>query len=393
MRRFAEDLRAAGIRVTKVNFHAGEVLYYRRGVPFRGSLEEWPDFVRELVREHRIDAVFLFGDCRPIHRAAIRVARELGVRVWVFEEGYLRPEWITLEEDGVNGYSKMPRDPEFFRSLDLPELAPPIPVGETFGPNAWYSTLSALAFTHLNQGFPHYVHHRELNAWHHTYRWVRDFFRKRYLRAREAPLLSHFEGELSHRFWFVPLQVHCDFQLVHSPYDDLMQFVDEVLDAFVKHADPDHSIVFKQHPLDRAYKDWGGEFEARAQKRGLTDRLYYVHDLHLPTLLKHARGTITINSTVGLSSIHHGTPVKVMGTAIYDMPGLTHQGSLEEFFRAPVRADRELYEKFRRWLLHENQINGTFYRRLPGFESGIGVVWFPQTLAKRTARDRDPVRA
>lgn len=398
MRRFSEDLRAHGIDVTKVNFHAGEVLYYRgpTAVAFRGRFEEWPEFVRDLITRRGIDAIFLFGDCRPLHRAAIAVARELGVRVWVFEEGYLRPDWITLEADGVNGYSKMPRDPAFFRALDLPELDPPIPVGDTFGQNAWYSTLSALAFTHLNQGFPHYVHHRELNAWHHTYRWVRDFFRKRYLRAREAPMLERVQRELDRSYFFVPLQVYCDYQLVHSPYDDLMEFVDEVLEAFVATCDARVSIVFKQHPLDRAYKDWGPDFELRRQRFGLSDRLHYVHDLHLPTLLKHAIGTVTINSTVGLSSIHHGTPVKVMGTAVYDMPGLTHQGSLESFFERPTAPDRALYEKFRRWLLHANQINGTFYKRLPGFGSGIGVVWFPGVPRERKKKKLSvvvPIRA
>jgi capsular polysaccharide export protein len=379
MRRFSDDLRAHGIRVTKVNFHAGEVLYYRgpTAVAFRGRLEDWPEFVRDLITGRGIDAIFLFGDCRPIHKGAITVARELGVKVWVFEEGYLRPDWITLEADGVNGYSKMPRDPEFFRALDLPALPNRVTVGDTFGQNAWYSTLSALAFTHLNKGFPHYVHHRELNAWHHTYRWVRDFFRKRYLRAREAPILPQLEGQLSGRYFFVPLQVHCDFQLVHSPYEHLMEFVDEVLEAFVAHGDPTLSIVFKQHPLDRAYKDWGADFEERRARYRLGDRLIYVHDLHLPTLLKHAVGTITINSTVGLSSVYHDTPVKVMGTAVYDMPGLTHQGSLASFLANPTKPDRQLYENFSRWLLHENQINGTFYKRLPGFSSGIGVIWFP----------------
>jgi capsule polysaccharide modification protein KpsS len=106
MKRFAHDLRRAGIRVTKVNFHAGEELYYRDpdAVAFREPFDAWPAYLRALVREREVEAIFLFGDCRPLHRQAIAVAHELGVRVWVWEEGYLRPDWITLEEDGVNGY-------------------------------------------------------------------------------------------------------------------------------------------------------------------------------------------------------------------------------------------------------------------------------------------------
>src|SRR5690606_5135315 len=110
-------------------------------------------------------------------------------------------------------------------------------------------------------------------------------------------------------------------------------------------------------------------------EHGLEGRVLYVHDLHLPTLLKHARGCITINSTTALQSLHHGTPVKALGTAVYDMPGLTHQGSLAEFLREPGTFDRTLLERFRRWLLWNNQANGSFYKRLPGARRGTGIRW------------------
>ncbi len=379
MRRFAEDLRAEGVAATKVNFHAGDVLFFDGpdAVPFRGRAEEWPAFVRELMEERGVDGIFLFGDCRPLHRVAIEAARERGARVWVFEEGYLRPDWITLEQDGVNGYSRMPKDPAFYRALDLPEPDPPASVGASFWYGCWYSTLNALAFTHLNRGFPHYVHHRNLNAWFQTFVWVRNVFRKAWYAVRERGMIERFTGELSGRYWFVPLQVHCDFQLVHSPYGEILEFVEDVVARFVRDADPSHHIVFKHHPMDRPYREYTRYFRDLAKKHGLEGRLHYVHDLHLPTLLKHARGTITVNSTVGLSSIHHKTPVKVMGTAIYDIPGLTFQGSLAEFLAAPGRVDHDLYDRFRRYLLHTNQANGSIFRRLPGSTEGTGIRWFP----------------
>ncbi len=378
MRRFARELEDEGISVTKVNFHAGEVLFFsgKGTVAFRGSREDWPAFVRDLMQKRNIDAIFLFGDCRPLHRIAIEAAHERGARVWIFEEGYLRPDWITLERDGVNGYSRMPRDADFYRNLKLPEPPPPSPVLPSFGLSAWYSTLSALTFTHLNHGFPHYVHHRNLNAWYHTFSWVRSYFRKKIYERRERDLIAHFEGELSNRYFFVPLQVHCDFQFVHSPYEGMSEFVEEVLRTFVDHADPTHSIVFKHHPMDRPFRDYTRDFDEYERRYGLEGRLFYVHDLHLPTLLKHARGTITVNSTVGLASLFHGTPVKVMGTAVYDLPGLTHQGSLAEFLRDSGTPDSELYEAFRRYLLATNQANGNFYRRTPGASGPTGIHWF-----------------
>jgi len=93
-------------------------------VDFCGREPEWPQFLDRLIVERAVsDVMILFGDCRPLHRAAIRVAQSRGLRVYVVEEGYFRPDWITLEEGGVNGYSSLPRDPAWFR--EQARLPPP----------------------------------------------------------------------------------------------------------------------------------------------------------------------------------------------------------------------------------------------------------------------------
>lgn len=379
MRRFAEELEDHGIRATKVNFHAGDVYFFPgpKAVSYRGTFDEWPAFVEQLMEDLGADGVFVFGDMRPLHRMAIDVAKKRGAKVWVFEEGYLRPEWITLEEHGVNGNSRMTRDPDFYRALELPEPAPPLPIGARFHLMSWYSTFNALAFTHLNEGFPGYRHHLDLNAWHNTYYWVRNVARKRILEARETDVMPRLTGELSKRFVFVPLQVHNDYQLKHSPYASLLDFVREIAERFAKSAPPSDAIVFKHHPMDRAYIDYTDYFKELARALDLRDRLIYCHDQHLPTVLKHAKSCITINSTVGMQSIFHGTPVKTMGTAIYDMPGLTFQGTVEDLFAEQPPPDTALYQRFARYLLHTNQANGSFYKRVLPVDRGTGIRWFP----------------
>lgn len=378
MRRFADDLLGAGIEVTKVNLHGGEALFFPDAIAYRGTREAWPDFVRTLLRGRGIDGVFLFGDCRPYHKLAVEVARELGVAVWVFEEGYLRPDWITLERGGVNGNSGLPRDPELYRRMarELDGGEPPEVVGPSFGLAALYSVVNAIGITWLSGRYPYYEHHRPMHALDQARWWVTGAARKAWFGVRERNELARIVDELSGRYFFVPLQVHCDFQLMHSPYGDIPEFVEEVVESFARHAPGDHALVLKHHPMDRPYREYGAFMRDLARRSGLGSRLRYVHDLHLPTLLKHARGTVTINSTVGISSIHHGTPVKVTGTAVYDMPGLTFQGSLADFFRDPGSVDAEVYDGFRRYLEHVNQANGNFYRRLPGHRTGAGVRWF-----------------
>jgi capsular polysaccharide export protein len=178
------------------------------------------------------------------------------------------------------------------------------------------------------------------------------------------------------RFFLVPLQVHCDAQVVHhSSYSSIEAFIGEVIVSFARHAPREAVLLFKHHPLDRAYCHYGRVIAERAEAAGLKERVFYIHEAHLPTLFRDTRGTLTINSTVGLSSLHHKRPVKVMGDAVYDIPGLTFQGSLAEFWNAPGQVDRELYLGFRRYLLGSVLANGNFYRRVRTDLGATGVAW------------------
>lgn len=402
-RRFADDLRARGCQVTKVNFNAGDGLFFRGGrgadvVRFTGRLDQWPELLRALLVERRIERVFLFGDQKPIHRAATKVCKELGVDFWALEEGYLRPDWVTIEKGGVNGNSSLPRDPEFYRraTANLPELAPPRPLGNTFYHHMWWAIWNAVACTLFFWRYPHYRHHRQINCWLQAMQWGRGAFRKVWYRWKERKVTPRLVGEYRGRFFLLPLQVYCDAQLQHSSYETMEDFVEDVVTQFARHAPPDMLLVVKHHPHDRAYRDYTRYLRDLAARHGLIDRLIYVHDLHLPTLLKAARGVVTMNSTVGTSALFHHTPTKVMGKAVYDIPGLTCQRPLAEFLRDPGTVDNDLLVAFTRWLREDNQINGSFYKlnRRLGTRCGLDAAAFapvPPTVVQPAPRDGDTV--
>lgn len=364
--RVAQQFRDAGARVTKVNFNGGEDLYYRgpEVVRYRGSLEEWPGFFAALLHEREVNGVVLFGDCRPLHRAAIQRAKELGVDVFVFEEGYLRPDFVTLERGGVNGHSQIPRDPEFFRQV-APEREsshPPIP--HAFLKSALHTVAYAAATAALRPLYPQYRHHRDIRPVPQAARWLRGAVRRALHTVRDRELARRLEARELGPYFFVPLQVHLDSQLGHSGYAGVEDFIREVVRTFATHAPSDHALVLKLHPMDRAYRDYGALISELTEEHALRGRLHYVDVVNLPAALRGARGTVVINSTVGLSSLTHGTPVKCLGTAVYDLPGLTHQGSLASFFREPAPVDRALYKRFRHWLLQTNQLRGSVWTRL-----------------------------
>jgi len=98
----------------------------------------------------------------------------------------------------------------------------------------------------------------------------------------------------------------------------------------------------------------------------IEDRVIVLYDTHLPTLLKHAKGTVTINSTVGLSSLYHKTPTITLGKAIYDIEGLTSKGmNIDDFWHNQQTVDLKLLDKYLSHIIENTQLNGSFYGKLP----------------------------
>jgi capsular polysaccharide export protein len=167
---------------------------------------------------------------------------------------------------------------------------------------------------------------------------------------------------------------------VHADFEGIEHFIEDTLHSFAKHGPGDALLIFKHHPMCRGYKDYTALIKRFAQEAGIARYVRYIHDQHLPSLLDHARGVVVINSTVGLSALHHGAPTKVCGNALYDMPGLTYQGTLDDFWKAApdAKPDAELNRQFRNHLITNTQLNGSFYKplKLPG--SCAGLVWGTQ---------------
>ena len=379
--RLKKDLEAVGARVDKVNFCAGDQLFYlREAIHFRGSLDDWPDFLSSLLTRQRYDAVMLFGDCRPYHRVVPHLIRFMKTQIYVFEEGYLRPDHITVEPGGVNSFSSLPRNPDVYRRFPAHSVEKAVKqhTRHAFAWSATFAVIFALCNSLLAWRFPLYQHHRSLNPLSQAFYWGRSALRKLRFSWTEGRLERRILAPDAPPFFLVPLQTHNDAQItVHSSFETIEEFIGVVMRSFAENAPAEHRLVFKHHPLDRGYTDYTRLIRRLARDQGVAERVLYVHDLHLPKLLDHARGTVVINSTVGLSSILHGTPVCVLGDPIYHMPGLTHQGALNGFWTDPGQVDKPLFQRFRAWLLAHNQANGNFYERLDNLPGHTGVIWPP----------------
>jgi capsular polysaccharide export protein len=375
--RLAEDLERQGLRVYKINFNGGDEFYFRRhgAIQYAGSLRQWPDFLARQLVALSIDRIYLFGDCRAYHVKARKVAARLNVPIFVFEEGYIRPDYITLEAGGVNGFSQLLRDPSVIKVVSGYKPKGLRKVGHSFTWMALHATLYYLT-SRLSRRYPNYVHHRPLNLFGEGGKWLVAGGRKLWFQVTERAVRLRLNTELAGKYFLVPLQVHCDMQITrHSHFESVEQFIAQVIDSFAARAPSGDYLVFKHHPLDRGYRNYSGLIRQASKARGILARVLYVHDLPLPALFKHARGTVVINSTAALSSIHHGIPVKALGKATYDLPGLTDQAPLAHFWSHPAAPDKRLYLRFRAYLIANTQLNGNFYKRLPNTGNALGVIW------------------
>jgi capsular polysaccharide export protein len=390
-RRVTRELSNAGAAaVGKVNFNGGDWLYYpQNSVAYTGSLSDWPVFLAQLMADKGFDCIMVFGDCRPAHAAARAVAQAQGAEFWVFEEGYIRPNFITLEQYGVNGYSQLPKDRAAYDQWQTVDLPAERSLPNSFGLAARYAMGYFTACALLWPVFRRYQHHRSLTLFDGL-RWVRSFIRKQVYRITEMRVLADLQPSGQRPYFLAILQVAADAQVaVHSPYVSVPEFITDTVRSFAQHVASscqDVALVMKHHPMDRGYNDYTQLIAQLARQHGLEGRLRYIHDQRLPEILDNATGVVTINSTVGLSAMDHGTPVITLGTSVYHMDGLTCQGSLADFWANPDKhaPDDELHAKFRNYVIAHTQINGSFYVALPG-EHAKGLPWRPSAIGGHAA--------
>ncbi|MEK0162856.1 capsular biosynthesis protein [Phaeobacter sp. A36a-5a] len=366
----AEMLQAAGSDVWRVGFNAGDQAFWRDRagyLPYRGTPQDWPAHLDTMLDDKKITDLVLYGDTRPIHAKAVSIARSRGIRVHVFEEGYLRPYWVTYERDGSNGNSRLMDMPveQMTAALALSDMEAPLPPshwGDT-RQHVFYGALYHGCVMLLNQGYRQFRPHRALPV-------TREF--QLYLRRLLLMPIQALERRLATRrirnggfpYHLALLQLEHDsaFQ-EHSPFASLTDFLTEVFQGFAEGAPRHHHLVVKAHPLEDGRVPIRRAVRQLAKHYGLEHRVHYVRGGKLAALLNEARTAVTVNSTAGQQVLWRGIPLKVFGKAVYDKPEFVSTQPLQEFFAAPARPDNRAYKDYRRYLLETSQLPGGFYSR------------------------------
>ena len=361
----ADRLQVDGHHVQKINFTVGDSTYWgrRESLAFRGRLENLRDFLDDVYRRYGITDQVLFGDRRPVHRPAVEHAEALGIRTHVFEEGYFRPHWVTLEREGVNGHSLLPRDPDWFWAVggDLEAVETVQPFASPFWVRAVHDVAYHLAGVGNALLFPHYRTHAGMTAPVEYLGYIRRFSLLRLWKPRDARLIADLIANQS-VYYVLPLQLNTDAQIRdHSRFEDMAEVIEFVMASFARQAPSGSRLVIKNHPLDMGLLGYDRLIKRLARKFDVGGRIDYLESGDLDSLVRHSRGLVTVNSTVGGVSLGLDCPTLALSDPIYNLPGLTFQGALDDFWQQGEAPNRELFRRFRNAVIHATQVNGGFY--------------------------------
>jgi capsular polysaccharide export protein len=373
-RTLANTFETEGFDVLKINFNGGDWLFSHGPgtLNFSGSMDAWADWLDTFIRGRRPEAIVLFGDSRPYHRQAIMVALRAGVPVSTFEEGYVRPNFITCEWDGNNALSPLRRPQSPHRETPATAAVEPVR-GNLFRAMTLFAIRYYLAKTAGAVFFRGNVHHRSRGILSESILWTRNFYRKiRHYPANNEMMLNLIEN-LENQYFVVALQVHDDQQLLrHGRGWTMEKLITESIRSFKRFASPEHHLVIKVHPMDRGHKSYRPFAMELARIAGCADRVHIVDDGSIGLLIRHSLGLVTVNSTSGLLALNHGKPVLSLGEAIYNKRDLVWsrigddldgRAAIDDFWLSPLPPKRDAVKAFNKRMHEESLVNGSFYLR------------------------------
>lgn len=389
----AAMLTRAGASCWRVGFNAGDARFWKdkpRYIPFTGPRADWPQTCAQLLRSKAITDIVLYGDTRWIHRTAVEAARQHGCRIHVFEEGYLRPSWVTYERGGSNGHSPLMDTtiPEMTQALrgHAPELpGAPARWGD-IRQHMFYGAVYHFHVLFRNSDYTAFKPHRALTVRQEFLLYLKMLLRLPLTMVERALATRRIRrGGFPYHLFLLQLEHDSAFQ-AHSPFASMTEVLADVIGAFARAAPAHHHLVFKAHPLEDGRAPLPAAIKRLSRDTGIADRVHYVKGGKLARLLDQARAVLTVNSTAAQQALWRGLPVKTLGQAVYAKPELVSAQPLEAFFADPIPPDMRAYRDFRHYLLESSQVAGGFY-------SATGRQHLLRQVTDMVLSDQDPYGA
>jgi capsular polysaccharide export protein len=366
--RLGQMLRRSGAEVRRVGFNAGDRVFWpdaARYIAYPDAPEAWPETFGRLIEAHGVTDLVLYGDTRPIHAEAVAIARARGLTVHVFEEGYMRPYWITYERDGANGHSRLidlgiDEMRAALAASDMDAAMPPASWGD-MRQHIFYGALYHGCVLLLNRGYRRFRPHRALGVGQEFALYLkRLLFMPATALERRLATWRIRTGGFPYHVALLQLEHDASFQ-AHSPFTSMTEFLEVLIRGFAEGAPPHHHLVVKAHPLEDGRAPLRATLRRLIAAHGLRGRVHMLRGGKLAPLLDEARSAVTVNSTAGQQVLWRGIPLRTFGAAVYAKPEFVSTAPLRDFFAHAQRPDRRAYADYRRYLLETSQLPGGFY--------------------------------
>lgn len=306
-------------------------------------------FTREYLIRNKIELVTMHNDLRWQHALAIEVCKELKVNYLITERGIFRPDTTTIEFLGVNGYSSLPKDKEFYKNKNIKEKK--LKSYKVSRLTNLEVNIRFTLFILLNKiGDIFGLNSKIKNKSYSLSKYIELFIKQKFIKKASPNVI------LPSKYIFVPLQVNTDTQiLVHSDFKDMQEFISLVEKEFYSF-ESNIGLVFKIHPMEKGIVNY--KFDSKS----------IVVDIDTNELIKNSECVVTINSTVGFEAIMKHKKVLVLGEAFFKIDSITICSSKKSFkddiksiLDGNIELDDEAIESFVKYLKYEYQVNGNLF--------------------------------
>ncbi len=364
--RLCNYLESKNVQTYKIMFPYIEFGFKKyQTIKFTNKIEHFEQFLVEVIKEKNIKHIFMYGNILIPHKIAIKTCKRLSseginVSTEIFELGYLRPNYITLEKNGVNFKSNLPKKRSFYEDLIYSKRLPITKYKMGIRFRKIWKGITFIQHALTNYRIAPYEHKLEPKPVYLYYQ-VLGLIRKYIYSITEYRLKRKIGRDKN--YFLVVLQVSKDSQIIEgSEYKSVEEFIKYVINSFNYSNLKNTDLIFKHHPRDRGYNNYFKLIKNEFKENNLNKEIIYMHDAKMATLLRNpkCKGTVMVNSSVGIQALFHNIPVKALGSAIYDIDGLTDQKSLDEYWENPSSPDRKLFNSFYNYILQKTQVNGNF---------------------------------
>jgi capsular polysaccharide export protein len=210
---------------------------------------------KRILKVGQYNAICVWGGFHVAQKMAIFASKELSIKVFHFENGFL-PDTTVMDAKGTNFLNSVPRDFAFYSAIETP------------------------------------------------------FKRANLVPRKNVISLEKKEIIPPDKYIFCPFQVALDTQiLVHSPWIKNMEHFYEILSQVVKNLPEDVYFIIKQHPS--CFKNYPELHKINNPK------IIFANYNSTEDLIKGSQAVITVNSSVGVEAIMLGKKVITLGNAFY----------------------------------------------------------------------------